>query len=119
MIFAKIHTRTTLAAMLWSLAAAAQTPAELANDPAVKLALYAVRRNEPAAIELEVDPEAAEAHDVLTDPEALIEPASDAVRARDSDPYVFTVRYGGAGLRAGVRVGAAERVVLDEAAPPR
>lgn len=34
--------------------ALAQTPAELANDPVVKAALEAARRNEPAAIEQEV-----------------------------------------------------------------
>jgi len=39
---------------LWAAIALAQTPAELANDPTVRAALEAVRRNEPAAIEQEV-----------------------------------------------------------------
>jgi len=39
---------------LWAAIALAQTPAELANDPTVRAALAAVRRNEPAAIEQEV-----------------------------------------------------------------
>jgi len=39
---------------LWAAIALAQTPAELVNDPTVRAALEAVRRNEPAAIEQEV-----------------------------------------------------------------
>ncbi|HUK14848.1 MAG TPA: M20/M25/M40 family metallo-hydrolase [Bryobacteraceae bacterium] len=51
---AKTHTRTMLIVPLWAAIALAQTPAELANDPTVRAALAAVRRNEPAAIEQEV-----------------------------------------------------------------
>ena len=43
-----------LLASLCAAIALAQTPAELVNDPAVKAALEAARRNEPAAIEQEV-----------------------------------------------------------------
>jgi len=43
-----------LAAALGAGAALAQTPAELINDPAVRAALDAAKRNEPAAIEQEI-----------------------------------------------------------------
>ena len=39
---------------VWGVLALAQTPAELANDSAVKAALEAARRNEPAAIDQEI-----------------------------------------------------------------
>ena len=39
---------------LWTALALAQSPATLSNDPAVRAALEAARRNEPAAIEQEV-----------------------------------------------------------------
>ena len=43
-----------LAAALWAVAAAAQTPIELEQQPSVKAALEAARRNESAAIEQEI-----------------------------------------------------------------
>jgi tripeptide aminopeptidase len=54
MTFVKTHRRTMLVAPLWAALALAQAPAELAKDPAVRAALDAARRNEPAAIEQEV-----------------------------------------------------------------
>ena len=51
---AKIRTRTFLFLPLWATLAWGQSPAELVNDPAVKAALEAARRNEPQAIEQEV-----------------------------------------------------------------
>src|SRR5215469_16711747 len=50
----KTHRRTMLLIPVWGVLALAQTPAELANDPAVKAALAAARSNEPAAIDQEI-----------------------------------------------------------------
>src|SRR5215472_7543408 len=50
----KTHRRTMLLIPVWGVLALAQTPAELANDSAVKAALEAARSNEPAAIDQEI-----------------------------------------------------------------
>lgn len=50
----KIRTRIILFLPLWVGLAWAQSPADLANDPTVKAALEAARRNEPQAIEQEI-----------------------------------------------------------------
>src|SRR5215469_7008990 len=50
----KTHRRTMLLIPVWGVLALAQTPAELAQQPSVKAALEAARRNESAAIEQEI-----------------------------------------------------------------